>query len=202
MSPTSDSSGPEAVLGHPGKRPFLGQNESFFGATWHFDNFGSIHRRPGYNPFLPKIRFHLMMSLYSLSREDNFVILMWQPAVKLALLLYFLKSLGSVEHTIRSLPLSPDVLIVVISLGRNMGGLNVLEIAQMHIDSFQFIPNTTQRPHSRSLSKLRKAVKCNFCTTRSAIFRGNTNTNGDELNGPVCVHRTQILKLTSQFCKD
>ena len=76
MSPTSDSSGPEAVLGHPGKRPFLGQNESFFGATWHFDNFGSIHRRPGYNPFLPKIRFHLMMSLYSLSREDNFVILM------------------------------------------------------------------------------------------------------------------------------
>ena len=71
----------------------------------------------------------------------------------------------------------------------------------MHIDSFQFIPNTTQRPHSRSLSKLRKAVKCNFCTTRSAIFRGNTNTNGDEPNGPVCVE-THIFKPTFQFCMD
>ena len=58
----------------------------------------------------------------------------------------------------------------------------------MHVVSFQFIPNTVLGPHSRSLSKLRKAVKCNFCTTRSAIFRGNTNTNGDRL------HRTFSYK--------
>ena len=66
---------------------------------------------------------------------------------------------------------------------------NILKIEEMHVVSFQFIPNTVLGPHSRSLSKLRKAVKCNFCTTRSAIFRGNTNTNGDRL------HRTFSNKL-------